>query len=153
MTSKESEIQRLREQLQEREWQLARQKLGKLAATAHSDRESKSGLSNLTATESPYQPGRDFCDTVKAENSPSLLQGIVKKDTEGKLPSTSLLSDSLVPKVLTSHVQSQHVFVTTTTSTSTSNNPLEKGTKSRQTLQWRSQRNLMPGPLQYRSCL
>ena len=134
MMSKETEIQRLREQLQERELQLARQKLGKLAATAHSDRESKSGLSNLTATESPYQPGRDFCDTVKAKTSPSLLQGVVKKDTEGKLPSTSLLSDSLVPKVLTSHVQSQHVFVTTATSTSTSNNPLEKGTKSRQTL-------------------
>ena len=133
MTSKESEIQRLREQLQEREWQLARQKLGKLAATAHSDRESKSGLSNLTATESPYQPGRDFCDTVKAETSPSLLQSIVKEDTEGKLPSTSLPPDSLVTKVLTSHVQSQHVFVTTTTPTSTSNNPLEKGTKSRQT--------------------
>ena len=89
MMSKETDIQRLREQLQEREWQLARQKLSKLAATAHSDRESKGGLSNLTATESPYQPGKDFCDTVKAETSPLLQQGIVKKDT-GSLYITTL---------------------------------------------------------------
>ena len=81
MTSKETEIQRLREQLQEREWQLARQKLSKLAATTHSDRESKGGLSNLT-----------FCDTVKAETSPLLQQGIVviEKDTE----SSAVVRDS-----------------------------------------------------------
>ena len=128
MMSKETEIQRLGEQLQEREWQLARQKLSKLAVTAHSVSESKGGFSNLTATESSYQPERDFCDTENAETSPLLLQGVVKKETE---PSTSLLSDSLVTKVMTSHVQSQHVSVATTTSTS--NNPLEKGAKSRQT--------------------
>ena len=76
--SKETEIQRLREQLQEREWQLARQKLSKLAVTAHSVSESKGGLSNLIATESTYQPGRDFCDTVNAKTSLLLLQGMVK---------------------------------------------------------------------------
>ena len=99
--------------------------------TAHSVSESKGGLSNLTATESSYQPERDFCDTENAETSLLLLQGVVKKETEGNLPSTSLLSDSLATKVMTSHVQSQHVSMTTTTSTN--NNPLEKGAKSRQT--------------------
>ena len=131
MMSKETEIQLLKEQLQERELQLARQKLSRLAATAHSVSESKGGLSNFTAMEGPYQSKRDLCDAENAETSLLLQQGVVKKESEGKLPSTSLLSDSLVTKVMTSHVQSQHVFVTTTTSTS--NNPLNKGITSKQT--------------------
>ena len=44
MMSKETEIQWLGKQFQEREWQLARQKLSKLAVTAHSVSESKGGL-------------------------------------------------------------------------------------------------------------
>ena len=130
--SKETEIQLLKEQLQERELQLARQKLSRLAATAHSVSESKGGLSNFTAMEGPYQSKRDLCDAENAETSLLLQQSVVQKETEGKLLSTSLLSDSLVTKVMTSHVQSQHVFVTTTT-TSTSNNPLNKGITSKQT--------------------
>ena len=129
--SKDTEIQLLKEQLQERDLQLARQKLSRLAATAHSVSEGKGGLSNFTAMEGPYQPKKDLCDTENAETSLLLQQGVVKKETEEKLPSTSLLSDSLVTKVMTSHVQSQHVSVTTTTSTS--NNPLNNGITSKQT--------------------
>ena len=55
MMSKETEIQLLKERLQERELQLARQKLSRLTATAHSVSESKGGLSNFTAMEGPYQ--------------------------------------------------------------------------------------------------
>ena len=47
--SKKTEIQWLEEQLQEREWQLPRQKLSKLAAA--DDAHSVGGLCNLTATE------------------------------------------------------------------------------------------------------
>ena len=137
MMASERKVQQLEEQLQERELQLARHKLGRLTETIHSVDESKGDLSNLAMASGIYQPKADVCGTGRAVSSHLPEQGIdrnlVKEEAERKLPTAFIPSDSFVTKSITSHGQSQHVSVTTTTSTSplTSNNP-EKGMNNKQ---------------------
>ena len=137
MMASERKIQQLEEQLQERELQLARHKLGRLTATVHSVDESKGDLSNLAMTSGMYQPKADFCDTGSVVSSllpeQSIDRDLVKEETARKFPTAFIPSDSFVTKGMTSHGQPQHVSVTTTISASslTRNNP-EKGMKNKQ---------------------
>ena len=98
-------ILQLEEKLQEREFQLARHKLGRLTATVHSVDESKGELSNLVMTSGLCQPKVDFCVTGSSrlpEQSIGRDLCIIKEETARKL--ATIPFDCFVTKGMTSHV-------------------------------------------------